>query len=117
MTVPTSSGVGWRRLASRLGIDLRPGEGLAAVLLFLCFFLFVTFQYTTKAVRQSSYIDGLGAANLPWVFLTVAICSYPFLRVYSRFADRVARQHLLAATCGIVAASMLVFWWLFQFLD
>ncbi len=115
--LPTSSGVGWRRLASRLGLDLRPGEGTAAVLLFLCFFLFVTFQYTTKAVRQSSYIEGLGAANLPWVFLTVAICSYPFLRLYSHFADRVARHHLLAATCGIVAASMLVFWWLFQFLD
>ncbi len=116
--VDTATALGrWRRLASRLGIDLRPGEGPPAVLLFTCFFLFVTFQYTTKAVRQSSYIDGLGAANLPWVFLTVAICSYPFLRLYSRLADRVARQHLLAATCGLIVASMVVFWWLFQYLD
>jgi AAA family ATP:ADP antiporter len=114
---PNQTGGGWRRLATRLGIDLRPGEGRAAIFLFLCFFLFVTFQYTTKAVRQSSYIDGLGAANLPWVFLTVALCSYPFLRIYSLFADRVSRQHLLAATCGIVATSMVAFWWLFQYLD
>ena len=108
---------GWRRMASRLGIDLRPGEESAAFLLFFGFFLFVTFQYTTKAVRQSSYIDSLGAANLPWVFLTVAICSYPILRIYSRFADRFSRRHLLAATCVINAVSMVVFWWLFQFLD
>ena len=113
----STGGGGWRRLASRLGIDVRPGEGLAAVLLFSCFFLFVAFQYTTKAVRQSSYIESLGAANLPWVFLTVAICSYPFLRIYSQFADRVASRHLLAVTCGINVASMVVFWWLFQFLD
>ncbi len=116
-SAPESGGDDWRRLASRLGIDLHPGEGWLAVLLFLCFFLLTTFQYATKAVRQSSYVEGLGAANLPWVFLTVAVCSYPFLRLYSRYADRVSRHHLMAVTCGIVAVSMVVFWWLFQFLE
>ena len=105
----------WRRLASRLGIDMRPGEGWPAVLLFLTFFLFITFQYATKSVRQSSYVKGLGAANLPWVYLAVALCSYPLLRLYGRFADRVQRHHLMAATCTIIALSMVVFWWLFQF--
>lgn len=113
----TSNGGGWRLLAARMGIEVHPGEGAAAVLLFWCFFLFVTFQYTTKAVRQSSYIEGLGAANLPWVFLTVALCSYPVLRIYSRFAGRVSRRHLLAATCGINVVGLVVFWWLFQFLE
>jgi len=106
---------GWRRLASRLGIDMRPGEEAPALLLFLCFFLFTTFQYTTKAVRQSAYIDGLGAANLPWVYLTVAICSYPLLRLYSAFADRLKQHHLIAATSGVIAGSMVAFWWLFQY--
>jgi len=105
----------WRRLASRLGIDLRQGEGMPAILLFLTFFLFITFQYATKSVRQSSYIKGLGPANLPWVYLAVAVCSYPLLRLYGRFADRVKRHHLMAATCTIIAISMVVFWWLFQF--
>ena len=105
----------WRRLTSRLGIDMRQGEGWPAVLLFITFFLFITFQYATKSVRQSSYIKGLGAANLPWVYLAVAICSYPLLRLYGRFADRIKRHHLMAATCTIIALSMVVFWWLFQF--
>lgn len=94
---------------------MRPGEGWPAVLLFLTFFLFITFQYATKSVRQSSYVKGLGAANLPWVYLAVALCSYPLLRLYGRFADRVKRHHLMAATCTIIALSMVVFWWLFQF--
>ncbi len=105
----------WRRLASRLGIDMRQGEGWPALLLFVTFFLFITFQYATKSVRQSSYVKGLGAANLPWVYLAVALCSYPLLRLYGRFADRIKRHHLMAATCTIIATSMVVFWWLFQF--
>jgi AAA family ATP:ADP antiporter len=109
------SGSGWRLLARRLGIDMRPGEESPAILLFLCFFLFITFQYATKSVRQSAFIDGLGTQNLPWVYLGVAICSYPLLRIYSRFADRMARHNLMIATCGVIALSLLLFYWLFQF--
>ena len=112
----TESGrFGWRQVASRLGVDVRPGEGLVTLLLFTCFFLFITFQYTTKSVRQASFVDGLGATNLPWVYLGVALLSYPFLRVYSRFAGRVARHRLITATSAIIAASMFAFWWLFQY--
>ena len=103
----------WRRLLRRAGVDLRAGEDAAALLLFFCFFLIVTFQYTTKSVRQSTYIDGLGAAQLPWVYLAVALASYPLLLLYGRFADRYARRSVMVATCGLVAASMVVFWWLF----
>lgn len=108
-------GGGWRWVITRLGVDMRAGEGGPAVLLFICFFLFITFQYTTKSVRQSSYIDGLGAANLPWVYLAVAVCSYPFLRLYSRFADKIHRHQLITATCVVIASSMVLFWWLFQY--
>ncbi len=111
---PAARGVGWRRPLRRLGVDLRPGEGSPAALLFVCFFLIVTFQYTTKTVRQSTFIESLGAQNLPLVYLFQAICSYPILLVYARLADRLPRHHLIAGTCGVVSASMLGFWWLFQ---
>ena len=113
--VPDDWTRGWRWIVGRLGIDVRVGEWRPALLLFLCFFLLVAFQYSTKSVRQSSYVRGLGAANLPWVYLAVAIGSYPFLRLYSRYADRLQRHHLIAATCGLISASMVLFWWLFQF--
>lgn len=107
--------LGGRRALGRLGIDIREGEWRSALLLFFCFFLLVSFQYSTKSVRQSAYVRELGAANLPWVYLAVALASYPVLHLFSRFADRVRRHQLMAISCGVIAVSMIVFFWLFQF--
>ncbi|MEE8522587.1 MAG: Npt1/Npt2 family nucleotide transporter, partial [Thermoanaerobaculia bacterium] len=98
-----------------LGFDLRPGEGATAWLLFFGFFLIVACQYVTKTLRQSTYIDSLGAINLPWAYLLVALCSYPLLRLYLRYAHRVERHRLFAVTCFVVAGTMVLFWWLFRY--
>jgi AAA family ATP:ADP antiporter len=111
----SKSGDGWRRIARGLGIDMRPGEERIALLLFLCFFLFITFQYATKSVRNSSFIDELGAQNMPWAYLGVAVFSYPFLRIYSGFADRMARHRLMIGTSIIIALSLLFCYWIFQY--
>ena len=107
-------GAGWRRQIRRLGIDLRPGEGQPAGLLFFCLFLLLTFQIATKTVRQSTFIDSLGASRLPLVYLLVALSSYPVLRLYNRFVDRVRVEQLLTITCLTVAGAMMVFWQLMQ---
>ena len=112
---PILSRLGGRRTLGRLGIDIRQGEWRPALLLFICFFLLVTFQYSTKSVRQSAYVRELGAANLPWVYLAVALASYPILHLYSRFAERARRHQLMAISCSLIAISMFVFFWLFQF--
>lgn len=104
-----------QRLLARLGIDMRSGEGLPAVLLFTAFFLLMAFWYATKSVRQSTFIDSLGAAMLPVAYLLVAVCSYPLLRLYSRLADRMARTRLVVATSLVIALSMVAFWWLYEF--
>lgn len=104
-----------RALMKRFGIDMRPGEGAPSVLLFLSFFLIICFQYTAKSVRQSTFIDGLGSQWLPVVYLLLALFSYPVLRLYSRFAGKMARHSLMIVTCLIVALTMVAFWWGFQF--
>jgi len=104
-----------RRLLRGAGVDFRPGEALPATLLFLCFFLLIAFQYSAKSVRQSTFIDSLGFGALPYVYLLVAICSYPFLRLYGRIADRLPRHHLMMATSSFIAGSLVLFWWLYQF--
>jgi ATP/ADP translocase len=93
---------------------MRPGEGVPAVLLFLYFFLIITFQYATKSLRQAEYIDKLGAQALPLVYFLVAVCSLPVLLLYSRSVDRVPRQHLIAGTSILVSSSLVLFYWLFQ---
>jgi AAA family ATP:ADP antiporter len=99
----------------RLGIEIRPGEVRLAFLLFLCFFLFTTFQYTAKSVRQSTFIEELGSTKLPYVYLLVALLSYPLLRLYAGFVDRSRRHALIETTILIVVANLVVFWWLFQY--
>ncbi|MDX1632008.1 MAG: Npt1/Npt2 family nucleotide transporter [Thermoanaerobaculia bacterium] len=85
------------------------------MLLFTAFFLLMAFWYTTKSVRQSTFIESLGAAMLPVAYLLVAVCSYPLLRLYSRLADRMPRTRLVVVTSLVIALSMGLFWWLYQF--
>jgi AAA family ATP:ADP antiporter len=99
---------------SRLGVDIRRGEDLPALLLFLYFFLIIAFQYTTKALRQAEYIDELGAKWLPLVYLLVAVCTLPVLLIYSRSVDRVPRHQLIAVTSILVAGSLVGFFFLFR---
>jgi AAA family ATP:ADP antiporter len=117
MSQPTDPTLGFRprRILLRLGVDLRPGEGRTVALLALAFFLIITFQYVAKTVRQSTFIDALGAARLPVVYLLAAIVSWPLLALYIRHADRLSRHRLIAATCGAVSLGVLGFWWLYGF--
>jgi AAA family ATP:ADP antiporter len=96
-------------------MDFYEGEAAPAVLLFSSLFLSYTFQYTVKSVRQATFIDALGAARLPYVYLLVALCSYPILKLYSRLSDRLSPHAMIATTCSLIATSLAVFWWLFGY--
>ena len=99
---------------SLLSVDLRSGEAGLCWLLFSVHFLLLTFQYTAKALRQSIFVDSLGAERLPIVYLLVALCSYPLLLVHARMVDRWAQGRLIAASSLAAGASLIVFWWLFE---
>jgi ATP/ADP translocase len=97
------------------GTFLRPGEGATTWLLSAGFFLIVACQYVTRTLRQSTYVDSLGAANLPWAYLLVALCAWPLLRIYLRCAGRLSRHRMIEATCAGIGLTMLPFYWLFRF--
>jgi len=100
------------RLLARVGLDLRPGEGTTTALLFCSLLGIITFQYVTKTVRQSTFVDSLGATRLPYVYLLVALTAYPFLRFYLRLAEQFSRRSLMQGSLLATALSMGVFWWL-----
>jgi AAA family ATP:ADP antiporter len=102
-----------RNALVRLGLDVRQGEWRLTLLLSLGLFLLIAFQSVARAVRQATYVDTHGATSLPWVYLLVAICAYPFLRVYVRWASQVPPHRLMAATESGVAVTTLAFWWLY----
>ncbi|MCH7825518.1 MAG: MFS transporter, partial [Acidobacteria bacterium] len=99
----------WRRALGWLGVDVREGEGAIAVLLFLFFFMAITFQYVSKAVRQSKFVDSLGPEMLPVVWLILAICAIPVILLYNRAVDRFQRHNVIAGTCAVVAVSVVGF--------
>ena len=97
----------------RLHMDLRPGEARVCGLLFTIHFLVLAFQYTAKSIRQSVFIDSLGADRLPFVYLLAALCAYPMILLYGRMTDRWSEDRVFAVSALVVAASLLGFWWLF----
>ena len=99
------------RALRRIGVDLRPREAGLASTLFGYSFLLGVFQFSGKAVRQATYVDSLGAENLPWVYLAVALVAYPVMRVYGYLAVRMSRQVVVSATVLLSAAAMVLFWW------
>ena len=82
---------------------MRPGEGRLAWLFFFYFQVLTTVHFAGKSVRQASFINVIGAENLPYVYLAVALVSYPVLVLYSRVAARVEHSVL------IVGLTMLAF--------
>ena len=114
MSDPATSTLQTRNLRThtvwqRLGLDLRSGEGALCAWLFAFHFLVLAFQYTAKSVRQSAFIDSLGAEQLPWAYLLVAVCTYPLISLYQRLARRLGAGTLLLVSSGCVALGLLAF--------
>ncbi len=93
-------------------IDIRPSERLKVVLLSLYFFLVITSYYVIKPVRNSLFIQRLGADNLPYVYIATAILVGFLITFYSRFADRITRRMLIQSTFLFLASNLVLFWWI-----
>ena len=110
---------GWRSASGpRRGLGsavfgIRAGEGALAWLFFFDFLILTTVHFAAKTVRQATFIDALGAENLPWVYLAVAAISLPVLIVYSRAAARVRLPMLILAGTLLHVLGLVLFFYLF----
>jgi AAA family ATP:ADP antiporter len=100
------------KILSVLGI--RPGERLRVGLMSLYFFLVITSYYVIKPVRNSLFVERLGADNLPYVYIITALVVGIIIAFYSRFADRIGRQALLLGTAAFLASNLIFFWWILR---
>ncbi len=92
---------------------IHPGEGGLAWLFFFNFLILTTVHFAGKSVRQATFIDSLGAENLPWVYLAVAVISFPVLVVYSRLAGRIQLPMLILASTLLHVVGLVAFFLLF----
>ena len=109
---PQSGGLRGFFVGSAFG--MRPGEGALAWLFFLYFLALTTVHFAGKSVRQASFIDELGAQNLPFVYLAVALISYPVLVLYSRLAARFKQSSMIVGSSALHAAGFVIFFILYS---
>jgi ATP/ADP translocase len=101
-------------MANRLArlVNIRPGEGAMATLFFLYFFLVTAPFSILKSVRDASYLDDLGAKNLPYAYAT-AILIGAVVSLHARLQDRLSRRLLLLGSLVFFASTSVLFGLLF----
>jgi len=91
---------------------VRPGEGAVAALFFLYFFLVTAPFNIIKSIRDASYLDELGAKNLPFAYAT-AILIGAVVSLHARLQTRFSRRVLLLASLAFFAGTSVLFGALF----
>ena len=91
-------------------VDVRSGEFARTGLMFSCMFLLIAAYVVMKAARDSLFLYKLGVAQLPLVYILVAIFSGTVAWLYARFFRRVPISVQLHTTFFAGGAVLLAFW-------
>ncbi len=104
------------RLRSRLSrvVDIKPGEGLIALSLFLYFFFITSPYYIIKSLRNASYLSRLGEEQLPLAYLLTAVLMGFIVNFHSRIQVRLPRSRLITSSLVFFLLNIVLFWWLFE---
>jgi len=95
--------------------DVRPGEYLRTLFMFL-YLLFVMFgYYILKPVSRAMFLNQFEIEQLPFLILAVAIFSGVLAYLYTRLAVRTSLGAAVLWTTVVSVACLLAMWWLLGF--
>jgi AAA family ATP:ADP antiporter len=83
--------------------------GLRSVLLSFNFFLIILALYQLKPASRSLFIESLGAAQLPFVWIASALVMGVFIGFYHRWVERCRRVRVVLASCLAIAGILVAF--------
>lgn len=87
-----------------------------ALAMALLFFLVLASYYLLKPVRNSLFVDHVGADNLPFVYIGTAFVVGLLISAYSRHVvDRIAPRWLILGTYLFLASNLVLFWWALRY--
>ena len=89
--------------------------GMWAIFLFFNFFLIVMTLYQLKPASRSLFIEYVGAARLPYVWIITAITMIIFISYYHRWVERYSRLNVVLGTSLISSGLLILFRFLFHF--
>jgi ATP:ADP antiporter, AAA family len=91
--------------------DVRRGERLRTLCMFL-YLLFVLFSYyILKPVSQAMFLNRFDIESLPILIMLVAVAGGILAYLYSRVAIRTSLTHAVNWTMGIATVSLVLIWW------
>ncbi len=97
-------------LKKLVAVDLRPGEWVRLLPLVAAYALLMASLYVLKPARNALFLDSIGAAQLPYVLLLVALAG-GLMAVFFSKISRLARLPLLIpATYLVLIVCLLAFW-------
>jgi AAA family ATP:ADP antiporter len=89
--------------------DVRPGEGVSALLLAANVFYLLAFYSVLKIVRDALILSEAGAVAASYASAGQAILMLGFVPAYGAFASRVSRVWLICGVTLFFAANLLIF--------
>lgn len=109
-THPASEPSGLERVLSVV-TEVRPGEGITALLLSLDVFLLLTAYYVVKPVREGLILAmPSGAEYKAYLSAAIAVSLLVVVPLYGRLADRVAKHKLVVGVTLFFASHLAVFY-------
>jgi ATP:ADP antiporter, AAA family len=100
----------------RMMFSLNPRERNLAVSMFVYNFILLITLYLLKPVRDSLFLENVGAHELPFVFILAALVVIPVSLGYSRLSKRLSIGWLINIITVFLAANLLLIW-AFIYLD
>jgi AAA family ATP:ADP antiporter len=101
---------GWLDRALSVVADVRPGEGVGAVLLATNVFAVLAFYYILKTVREALILSEGGAEIKSYAAAGQALMLLAFVPAYGALASRVNRVTLISGVSVFFAAHLVVFY-------
>src|SRR5262245_7968997 len=96
----------------RMFTDVKPGEGISALLLSLNIFLILMAYYVLKPVRDALILGG-GSAELKTYMSAAQVAVLAFVVPwYGRLVDRMDRRRLINTVTGFFVGCLIVFYML-----
>ena len=88
--------------------NIKPGEGLPTLILFIYFFAFVALGITGSAARDAYFLNMVDRDYLPLMFLAVAIVLTLTIEIYNRLSKNRDLIQTTTVSCLVFALSLIL---------
>jgi ATP/ADP translocase len=102
-----------RKILSRV-VEIKPGEELISLQIFFYFFCITAPWTIVKSLRDASYLEDLGASNLPYAYATAILVGLA-VDLHSKIMVRISRYSLIVSTLAFFILTSFLFLFLFSF--